>query len=116
MIFCYIEIFPFEFLMAGFRRMGVSKKWVKALLGLQKSGKSQSLENDENVGIYPIVSSHIEFCLFILFYDRFTFKVLRDVGERRLILVFNYSALFFSKIYGTLLVFPFNLVVYTQKC
>ncbi|KAI3461242.1 hypothetical protein Pfo_017905 [Paulownia fortunei] len=28
--------------------MGASKKWIKALLGLKKSGKSQSLENDEN--------------------------------------------------------------------
>ncbi|KAL8483527.1 hypothetical protein ACS0TY_026277 [Phlomoides rotata] len=28
--------------------MGTSKKWVRALLGLKKSDKSQSLENDEN--------------------------------------------------------------------
>ncbi|KAK6144169.1 hypothetical protein DH2020_020989 [Rehmannia glutinosa] len=28
--------------------MGASKKWIKSLLGLKNSGKSQSLENDEN--------------------------------------------------------------------
>jgi hypothetical protein len=30
--------------------MGVSGKWFKALVGLKKSEKSQSLDKDENVG------------------------------------------------------------------
>ncbi|KAH6831977.1 IQ-domain 5 [Perilla frutescens var. hirtella] len=32
----------------GLTEMGASKKWIKALLGLKKSDKSQSLEKDEN--------------------------------------------------------------------
>lgn len=32
--------------------MGVSGKWIKALIGLNKSEKSQSLEKDGNVGIH----------------------------------------------------------------
>lgn len=30
--------------------MGVSGKWIRALVGLKKSEKSQSSEKDENVG------------------------------------------------------------------
>lgn len=40
----------FNFLVPGWTEMGASKKWIKALLGLKKSVKSQSFENDENVG------------------------------------------------------------------
>jgi hypothetical protein len=32
--------------------MGVAGKWIKALVGLKKSEKSQSSEKDENVGIF----------------------------------------------------------------
>lgn len=45
-----IMIFFFNFLVPGRTEMGASKKWIKALLGLKKSDKSQSFENDENVG------------------------------------------------------------------
>lgn len=31
--------------------MGVSGKWIKALVGLKKSDKSPSSEKDENVGV-----------------------------------------------------------------
>lgn len=42
--------------------MGVSGKWIKALVGLRKSEKSQSSEKDENVGTF-----------FFLFYFSFWF-------------------------------------------
>lgn len=36
--------------MPGLVEMGASKKWIKSLLGLKKTDKSQSLENDDKVG------------------------------------------------------------------
>lgn len=40
--------------------MGVSGKWIKALVGLKKSEKSQSSEKDENVCI-SLSSEHLIF-------------------------------------------------------
>lgn len=38
--------------------MGVSGKWIKALVGLKKSEKSQSSVKDDNVGTLPS-SNHL---------------------------------------------------------
>lgn len=35
--------------------MGVSGKWIKALVGLKKSERSKSSEKDENVGAHLII-------------------------------------------------------------
>jgi len=35
--------------------MGVSGKWIRALVGLKKPEKSQSSEKNENVGIISII-------------------------------------------------------------
>lgn len=45
--------------------MGVSKKWVKALLGLRRSDKSPTSEKDDNVGGNVLASILVDL-LFLL--------------------------------------------------
>ena len=47
--------------------MGVSGKWIKALVGLKKSEKSQSSEKDEKVDIYVFYFSFLLFFCWTLF-------------------------------------------------
>lgn len=42
--------------------MGVSGKWIRALVGLKKSDKSQSSEKDENVSLFLLLFQSHLFC------------------------------------------------------
>lgn len=56
--------------------MGVSGKWIKALVGLKKSEKSPSSEKDENVGIIIFSSfSNIHLLSFQSFFRKVEYMV-----------------------------------------
>lgn len=61
--------------------MGVSGKWIKALIGLNKSEKPQSLQKDGHVGIYfycPIFSSEDYIIVFYFLIGVLLLPVLSD--------------------------------------
>lgn len=64
--------------------MGVSGKWIKALVGLKKSERSKSSEKDENVGAHLITLSNAFACLKIF---RIRSLIYKDWFDKCLILL-----------------------------
>lgn len=73
--------------------MGLPGKWIKALVGLKKSEKSQSSEKDENVGIYVEYFAFLLFSLLVIVHTspfRVPFlKLVSQFQVLRLLLVFG---------------------------